>query len=53
MERVIVSVKGGMVIDVMAPQNIDVIIRDYDVDGVREDLLEIDNDGDRYREMIW
>jgi len=51
--NVVVSVKGGAVIDVKAPSCLDVVIRDYDVDGIDEDLLEVDEDGDLYREMIW
>ena len=50
---IVVSVKGGAVIDVKAPSCVDVVIRDYDVDGIDEDLLEVNEDGDLYREMIW
>jgi hypothetical protein len=51
--NVVVSVKGGAVIDVEAPPHVDVVIRDYDVDGINEDLLDVDEEGDLYREMIW
>jgi len=29
------------------------VIRDYDIDGVDENLLDVDEEGDLYREMIW
>jgi hypothetical protein len=50
---VVISIKSGAVIDVEAPSSIDVVVRDYDVDGIEEDLLKVDGDGDLYREMIW
>jgi len=51
--RIVISVKGGAVIDVEAPSQADVVIRDYDIDGVDENLLDVDEEGDLYREMIW
>jgi hypothetical protein len=51
--NVVISVKDGAVIDVEAPPQVDVVIRDYDVDGINEDLLDVDEEGDLYREMIW
>ncbi len=52
-EKVVVSIKDGVVIDVQAPSSVDVVIRDYDIDGIEEALLKVDEDGDSYREMIW
>lgn len=51
--KVIILIKDGAVIDVEAPSNIDVHIRDYDIEGVDERLLDVDEDGEFYREMIW
>ncbi len=63
--KVIVSVKGGMVVDVVAPSDIDVYIRDYDTPiaidrGVEDEKAEIysdrigiDKDGNEYVEEVW
>jgi len=51
--NVVISVKDGAIIDVEAPSQVDVVVRDYDVDGINEDLLDVDEEGDLYREMIW
>lgn len=63
--KVIVSVKGGMVVDVVAPSDIDVYIRDYDTPiaidrGVEDEKAEIysdrigiDEEGDEYVEEVW
>ena len=45
-ERVIVIVRGGVVVDVIAPQGVEVIVRDYDTDGIEPEYLLIDDDGD-------
>ena len=65
-EKVIVSIKDGIVIDVVAPPDIDVYIRDYDTpiaidrDYVGDekavsykDKMKVDEDGDEYVEEIW
>jgi len=51
--NVVISVKDGAVIDVEAPPQVDIVIRDYDIDGINEDLLDVDEEGELYREMIW
>jgi hypothetical protein len=52
-EKVVVSIKDGAVIEVEAPSSVDVVVKDYDIDGTEEALLKVDEDGDSYREMIW
>jgi|GEM_PF-1211743 len=65
-EGVIVSIKGGMVVDIVAPSDIDVYVRDYDtpitidrdyVDDEKaasyKDRMKVDEDGDEYVEEIW
>ena len=49
---VVVSIESGAVMDVEAPPSVDVIIRDYDVDGTEENL-KVDKDGNSYAESIW
>jgi len=53
MDKVIISMRKGAVIDVEAPSYIDVVVRDYDIDGVDRGLLDVDEEGDLYREMVW
>ncbi len=64
MEKVIVSIKNGAVIDVIAPENVDVCIRDYDTPiAINKDYIDdekvalynvmVDEDGDEYVEEIW
>lgn len=54
--RVIVSIRGGMVIDVEHGHFVDVTIRDYDTDGLTEeeidDIFE-DAFGNKYSEEEW
>lgn len=53
-EKVIVSIKDGVVIDVIAPALVDVIVRDYNVAGFDDTArLKTDEDGDLYLESIW
>jgi len=52
-EKVVVSIKDGAIIDVEAPPRVDVVVRDYDIDGIDETRLKVDEDGALYREMIW
>jgi hypothetical protein len=53
MDKVIISLKKGVVIDIEAPSYIDVVVRDYDIDGVDRNLLDVDKEGELYREMVW
>lgn len=50
--KVIVSIKNGAVIDVEAPPDVDVYIRDYDVEGIDEKFLILDEEGDLCREIV-
>jgi len=51
--NIVIWVRDGAIIDAEAPRQVDIVIRDYDVDGINEDLLAVDEEGDLYREMIW
>lgn len=54
---VIITVEGGCVDVMECPDNIRVIIRDYDIEGYDmeydDDEMGVDEDGDEYREMIF
>ena len=47
-----VTVEGGVIQDVECPSGIQVLIRDYDVDGSEMDLAE-DDSGDEFTESVW
>ena len=47
-----VTVEGGVIQDVECPSGVQVLIRDYDVDGSESDLAE-DETGDEFIESIW
>lgn len=53
MKIVRVTVEGGVVQNVEVPEGVQVIVKDYDVDGSDEDQLERDEDGDSFVESIW
>jgi hypothetical protein len=47
-----VTVEGGVIQDVECPTGVQVLVRDYDVDGSEADLAE-DDSGDEYLESVW
>ena len=53
MKTVRITVSGGVVQHVEVPDGVTVIVRDYDVDGVENDLLQQDTGGDDYIKSIW
>ena len=51
--KVLILINGGCVQVEYKPDNIEIEIRDYDTDGVDEEVLQKDEDGDEYQEMIF
>ena len=47
-----VTVEGGVIQNVECPVGVQLVVRDYDVDGGEPDLTE-DETGDEYIESIW
>ena len=47
-----VTVEGGVIQNVDCPSGVQVLVRDYDVDGSEADLAE-DDSGDEYLESVW
>jgi len=47
-----VTVEGGVIQNVDCPSGIQVLVRDYDVDGTEIDLAE-DVSGDEFIESVW
>jgi hypothetical protein len=47
-EKVIIAIRGGVAEVVEKSDNVVVIIKDYDVEGVEEDRLMTDESGDSY-----
>ena len=52
MKQIIVGITRGMAFLISAPKSVEVVIRDYDVDGVDDSVLKQDSDGDFYQEII-
>jgi hypothetical protein len=53
MKTINITVDGGVIQDITdIPNDVQVIVRDYDVDGNEENLLE-DEGGYNYVESIW
>jgi hypothetical protein len=50
---VIVTVEGGVVQHVEAPNGVKVVVRDYDAEGCDADLLSVDEDGNEFVESVW
>jgi hypothetical protein len=48
-----VTVEGGVIQHVECPEGVQVIVKDYDTDGVDEESLQHDENGDSYIESIW
>lgn len=53
MKTVRITVEGGVIQYVDCPRGVKVIVRDYDTDGVEEENLQKDENGDDYIEGIW
>jgi hypothetical protein len=49
---VAITVEGGVIQSVDCPAGVQVVIRDYDIDGSEADLAE-DDSGDEYLESVW
>jgi hypothetical protein len=52
MKIVRVTVEGGVVQHVEVPEGVQVVVRDYDVDGTGADQLQQDETGDNFIESI-
>ncbi len=53
MKIVQVTVEGGVVQHVEVPKGVQVVVKDYDVDGTEADQLRQDENGDEFIESIW
>jgi len=53
MKTVRVTVEGGVVQHIEVPEGVQVVVRDYDVDGTEADQFEQDQNGDRFIESVW
>ena len=50
--QVIITIRGGVAELASKPSKIEVILRDYDVQGVEEERLQRDVDGNLYFECV-
>jgi hypothetical protein len=53
MKIVRITVEGGVVQHVEVPDGVQVVVKDYDVDGTEADQLQQDENGDNFIESIW
>jgi len=53
MAKVEIIIQGGAVVDVVKPDFVEVVIKDFDTDGVDESVLQNDEDGDEYQEFTF
>lgn len=53
MTEVIITIKGGIIQDINLPDNVTVIVMDFDVEGVEEDVLSHNKEGEAYIESTW
>ena len=52
MKSITIVVEGGVIQEILdIPANIQVVVRDYDIDGSEE--LETDGAGDQYVQTVW
>jgi len=51
-KTVAITVEGGVIQSVDCPSGVQVVVRDYDVDGSETDLAE-DDSGDEFIESVW
>lgn len=53
MKTIKITVDGGVIQDIMdIPEDFQVVVRDYDVDGTENNLL-VDEDGHNFIESVW
>lgn len=57
MKRVVIVIEGGAVQSVIKPKDIEVEVRDYDLDGVdiprENEMFKKDEDGDWFQLLLW
>jgi hypothetical protein len=51
MTKIILSVNSGCIDVVQKPRDVELEVRDYDVEGYDEDQLEKDESGDEFRRI--
>ena len=52
MKTINITVDGGVIQDIIVPEDVQVVVRDYDVDGTEKNLL-VDEDGHNFIESVW
>jgi hypothetical protein len=53
MSKVTIAIVGGLVETIDKPDDIEVEIRDYDIDGADEDDLSVDENGKKFVQSIY
>ncbi|WP_245538013.1 hypothetical protein [Rubinisphaera brasiliensis] len=52
MKNVLVIVSGGVVQDVVCPDGVTVVVRDFDVEGVEDEAITTEGN-ERFIESVW
>ncbi len=53
MKTVVVTVEGGVVQHIEVPEGVQVMVYDYDVEGVEPSRLELDGNGNQRILSVW
>ncbi len=51
--HIIIEIEGGVVHDIKKPDDCEVIIRDYDTEGVEDERVTVLPDGQSYVETVY
>ena len=54
MKKVVqITIQGGVIQDIDCPEGVQVIVRDFDTDGVEPSALSRNESGEGYVETVW
>ena len=48
-----ITIEGGVIQDIDCPEGVQVIVRDFDTDGIEPSSLGRSESGDEYLESVW
>ena len=53
-KTIVITVEGGLIQWIAGiPEDVRIVVKDYDVDSVDEENLTTDENGDEYVESVW
>lgn len=51
--KVFITLEGGVIHNVEKPENVEVVVMDFDIEGVEEARLKKNASGEEYVETVW